>query len=69
MKLDYLWSALCVMGVEAGTAWARRRDVAAVFVWQDTAGLKIRRTEAFERMVVEDGSWRPQGAVAADGGN
>lgn len=66
---DALSTALCVMGVEAGTAWARRRDVAAVFVWRDAAGLKIRRTEAFDRMVVEDGPRGPQGAVAADGGN
>ena len=66
---DALSTALCVMGVEAGADWARRRGVAALFARRDAAGgLEMRSTEAFDRIVMEDGSRRPPEAGAASGG-
>ncbi len=48
---DVLSTALCVMGADAGLAWARGRDVAALFVWRNAGGaLEIRRTQAFKRL-------------------
>ena len=60
---------LVVMGVEAGSAWAERRDVAALFAWRDAAGdLRFRKTGAFDLMVELDHARRPHQAAAADGG-
>jgi thiamine biosynthesis lipoprotein len=62
---DALSTALCVMGLEAGGAWAGRRDVAALFAWRDATGiLRMRSTRAWDRMVDEDGR-RPRDPAGA----
>ena len=68
---DALSTALCVMGADAGFAWATEREVAALFAWREAGGpLQIRRTRGFERLHWQENSpQRPHKAAAVGAGD
>lgn len=51
MRADALATALGVLGVEDGLAWARERHIAARFLTRDGAGFRERTTPAFDAML------------------